>query len=199
MRKVVVYAMITLDGVMQAPGGPKEDESNGFRYGGWTLPFVDGDLGEIIDKEVSEPFDMLLGAKTYSGIFAPYWPEKSDVIAEAFGRATKYVVSSKPIELSWKEAVLIDGDVVARIKALKKEEGPMLQVWGSGNLVQTLLENNLVDELRLRIFPITIGAGKRLFADGTRPATFELIETGALSSGIIIANYKNAGELEATV
>lgn len=196
MRKIVVFTMITLDGVMQSPGGPEEDDSLGFKYGGWTPPFADGSLGDIIDQEVSEPFDMLFGAKTYSDIFAPYWSKQSGTIADAFNKATKYVVSDKPINLPWKESVLLSGDVVAKIKALKEEDGPMLQVWGSGNLIQTLLKNDLVDELRLRTFPVTIGTGKRLFAEGTMPASFELIETGALSSGIIIANYKRSGELK---
>jgi dihydrofolate reductase len=193
MRKIVVFTMITLDGVMQSPGGPKEDDSHGFAHGGWTPPFVDGSLRDVIDKEVSEPFDMLLGAKTYS-IFAPAWSKQSGTMADAFNKATKYVVSNTPIDLTWKESVLIDGDVVAKIKALKEEDGPMLQVWGSGNLVQTLLKNDLVDELRLRIFPVTIGSGKRLFAEGTIPAAFELIESGTLANGVIIASYKRAGE-----
>lgn len=187
--------MVTLDGVMQSPGGPAEDDSNGFTYGGWSPPFADGALREIIDKEVSEPFDMLLGSKTYS-VFASGWPKQTGTIASAFNKAVKYVVSKGPIDLTWENSVLINGDVVAKIKALKKEHGPMLQVWGSGKLVQTLLTNDLVDELRLRIFPITIGSGKHLFAEGTMPASFELIETGALSNGIIIANYKRAGELK---
>ena len=193
MRKLVVFTMITLDGVMQSPGRPEEDNSEGFTYGGWTPPFADGSLRDVVDQEVSEPFDMLLGAKTYSDIFAPSWPKQSGTIAEAFNKATKYVVSDKPLKLTWEKAVLIDGDVVAKIKALKQEDGPMLQVWGSGKLVQTLLKNDLVDELRLRTFPVTIGTGKRLFAEGTIPANYELIETGALSNGIIIANYKRAG------
>lgn len=196
MRKIVVFTMITLDGVMQSPGGPKEDDSQGFKYGGWTPPYADGSLGDIIEKEVSEPFDLLLGAKTYSDIFAPSWPKQSGAIADAFSKATKYVVSNKPIKLTWKESVLLDGDVVAKIKGLKEEDGPMLQVWGSGKLIQTLLKSDLVDELRLRIFPVTIGTGKRLFAEGTIPASFELIETGALSNGIIIANYKRSGEFK---
>lgn len=188
--------MITLDGVMQSPGAPTEDDSQNFIYGGWTPPFADGSLQDIILTEVCEPFDMLLGAKTYSTIFAPYWSKQSGVIADAFNTATKYVVSKKPVDLSWKKSVLIDGDVVAKIKALKQEDGPMLQVWGSGQLIQTLLKNDLIDELRLRTFPITIGMGKRLFAEGTIPASFELIETGALSNGIIIANYKRSGALQ---
>ncbi len=195
MRKLVVFTMISLDGVMQSPGGLKEDDSQGFKYGGWTAPYVDGSLGDIIDKEVSEPLDLLLGAKTYE-IFAGYWPKQSGTIADAFNKARKYVVSDGHIDASWKESVLINHDVVAKIEALKKEDGPTLQVWGSGKLVQTLLKNDLIDELRLRTFPVTIGAGKRLFAEGTLPSTFELIETGALSNGIIIANYKRAGELK---
>lgn len=187
--------MITLDGVMQSPGGPNEDNSQGFEHGGWSPPFADGALREIIDREVSEPFDMLLGSKTYS-IFAPGWSKQSGTIADAFNRATKYVVSDTPIDLAWEKSVLIDDDVVARITSLKREDGPMLQVWGSGKLIQTLLKHDLIDELRLRTFPITIGTGKRLFAEGTIPASFELIETGALSNGIIIANYKRSGEFK---
>ncbi len=194
MRKLVLFTMISLDGVMQSPGSPTEDDSQGFRHGGWTPPFVDGSLGDVIDQEVSEPFDLLLGAKTYRDIFAPTWPKQSGTIAEAFNKAVKYVVSEKPIKLTWQPSILIDGDVVAQVKALKEKDGPMLQVWGSGKLIQTLLKADLVDELHLRIFPVTIGTGKRLFAEGTIPAMFELIETGALSNGIIIANYKRAGE-----
>ncbi|HEU5122394.1 MAG TPA: dihydrofolate reductase family protein [Candidatus Saccharimonadales bacterium] len=194
MRKIVAFTMITLDGVIQSPGGPKEDDSNGFSYGGWAAPYQDGSLADIIDKEVSEPFDLLLGAKTYT-IFKHYWPNASGAIADGFNKATKYVVSDKSLEPTWKNSVLIDDDVIAKLTALKEEDGPMLQVWGSANLIQTLLRNDLIDELRLRIFPVTIGAGKRLFAEGTKPAAFELIEAGALSNGIIIANYKRAGKL----
>lgn len=195
MRKVVVFAMITLDGIIQSPGSPKEDSSNGFAYGGWSPPFADGALREIIDREVSEPFDMLLGANTYN-IFAPIWPRQTGTLADSFNQATKYVVSDKSIDLNWKKSVLVDGDVVAKIQVLKQKDGPMLQVWGSAKLVQTLLKNDLIDELRLRTFPITIGSGKRLFAEGTKPASYELIETGALSNGIIIANYRRSGELK---
>lgn len=193
MRKLVVFTMISLDGVMQSPGRPDEDISQGFKCGGWTPPFADGSLRDIVDREVSQPFDLLLGAKTYRDIFAPSWPKQTGAIADAFNKAIKYVVSDKPIELSWKESVPISGNVVANIEALKATDGPMLQVWGSGKLVQTLLKHDLVDELRLRTFPITIGSGRRLFAEGTIPASFELIETGALSNGVIIANYKRSG------
>jgi dihydrofolate reductase len=195
MRKIVVFTMVSLDGVMQAPGGPEEDTSGGFQYGGWTMPYSDESFGNIINEELSVPFDMLLGKKTY-GIFAPYWPKQTGTIADPFNKAKKYVVSDTTVDLTWKESVLINGDVVARIKALKKEDGPMLQVWGSGVLVQTLLKNDLVDELRLRIFPVTIGTGKRLFAEGTIPAAFELIDSKALPSGVILANYKRSGEFK---
>lgn len=195
MRKIIVLTMVTLDGVMQSPSTPDEDASDGFKHGGWTVPYVDESLGEIIDEELSKPIDLLLGRTTY-GIFAPYWPRQSGTIADAFNKATKYVVSDEPVKLSWEKSVLIDDDVVAKIKALKKQDGPDIQVHGSGKLVQTLLKHDLVDELHLRIFPVTIGSGQKLFAEGTIPAAFELIESGALSSGIIIANYKRAGEFQ---
>lgn len=188
--------MVSLDGVMQAPGGPEEDTSGGFKYGGWTAPFSwDESFGKILGEEFSVPFDLLLGKKTYE-IFAPYWPKHGGAIGDPFNKAKKYVVSDEPVDLTWKESILIDGDVVAKIKTLKDETGSMLQVHGSGVLVQTLLKNDLVDELRLRIFPLTLGIGKRLFADGTIPAAFELIGSKALPSGIIMANYKRSGEVK---
>jgi dihydrofolate reductase len=195
MRKIVVFTMVSLDGVMQAPGGPEEDTSGGFQYGGWTMPYSDESFGNIIDKELSVPFDMLLGKKTYE-IFAPYWPKQTGSIADPFNKAKKYVVSDKGVDLTWKESILIHDDAVAKIKASKAEDGPMLQVWGSGKLIQTLLKNDLVDELRLRIFPVTLGTGKRLFAEGTIPAAFELIDSQALPSGVILANYKRSGEFK---
>ena len=197
MRKIVVLTMVSLDGVMQAPGGPEEDTSGGFNYGGWTVPYADADesLGNIIKEELSVPFDLLLGMKTYE-IFAAYWPRHTGTIGGPFNNAKKYVVSDETVDLTWKESILISDDVVAKIKALKEEEGPMLQVHGSGMLIQTLLKNDLVDELRLRIFPVTLGTGKRLFAKGATPAAFELIESKALPSGVIIANYKRSGEIK---
>jgi dihydrofolate reductase len=195
MRKIVVLTMVSLDGVMQAPGGSEEDTSGGFQYGGWTMPYSDESFGNIIDKELSVPFDMLLGRKTYE-IFAAYWPKQTGSIADPFNKAKKYVVSDKGVDLAWKESILIHDDAVAKIKDLKEEDGPMLQVWGSGKLIQTLLKNDLVDELRLRIFPITLGTGKRLFVEGTVPAAFELIESKALPSGVIIASFKRAGEVK---
>jgi dihydrofolate reductase len=195
MRKIVVFTMVSLDGVMQAPGGPEEDTSGNFKYGGWTAPYADESFSPIINKELSVPFDLLLGKKTY-GIFASYWPKQTGTIAGLFNKAKKYVISDTTVDLTWKESILITDDVVAKMKALKAEDGPMLQVWGSGQLIQTLLKNNLVDELRLRIFPVTIGTGKRLFAEGTIPAAFELLDYQALPSGVILANYKRAGKLK---
>jgi dihydrofolate reductase len=195
MRKIVVLVMVSLDGVMQAPGGPEEDTSGGFAYGGWSMPYSDESFGKIIDKELSVPFDLLLGKKTYE-IWAAYWPKQTGSIADPFNYAKKYVVSDEPIDLTWKESILIQDDVVAKLKALKQEDGPMLQVWGSSKLIQTLLKNDLVDELNLRIFPVTLGLGKRLFAEGTIPAAFELIDSQALPSGVILANYKRAGEIK---
>lgn len=195
MRKITVFSMITLDGVMQAPGGPEEDTSNGFKYGGWTAPYGDESFGEILKKELSVPFDLLLGRKTYE-IFAGYWPKQTGFVADPFNKAKKYVVSDSNVELTWKESILINADVVAKIKALKAEDGPVFHVWGSSVLLQTLLKNDLVDELRLRIYPVTLGSGKRLFAEGTIPAAFELIDSQTLPSGVILANYKRAGEVK---
>ena len=195
MRKLVVFTMITLDGVMQAPGGSDEDTADGFKYGGWGMSHFDDVYSAEMDKELSEPFDLLLGRTTYQ-IFARYWPFQEGSIADPFNKATKYVVSDTPVELTWKESVLIDTDVVAKIKALKEEDGPQLQVHGSAKLVQTLLKNNLIDELRLRIYPLTLGTGKRLFAEGTIPAAFELLDTIATPSGVILAHYKRDGEVK---
>lgn len=185
--------MVSLDGVMQAPGGPEEDTSGGFKYGGWTFPYVDESFGPIINKELDVPFDLLLGRKTYD-IWKAYWPKQTGPIADPFNRAVKYVVSDDGTSLTWKASVPIDG--VTKLKALKAEDGPMLQVHGSGNLIQTLLKNDLIDELRLRIFPVTLGPGKRLFAEGTIPGAFKLTDSKVLPSGVILANYKRAGEVK---
>lgn len=195
MRKIVVFSMVSLDGVMQAPGGPEEDTSGGFKYGGWTFPYVDESFAPIINKELSVPFDLLLGHKTYE-IWKAYWPKQEGPIADPFNKAKKYVVSHKDADTPWKESILIHEDVPARLKALKQEDGPMLQVHGSANLIQTLLKNDLIDELRLRIFPVTLGNGKRLFAEGTIPAAFELLDSKTLPSGVILANYNRAGDVK---
>jgi dihydrofolate reductase len=196
MRKIVVLTFVSLDGVMQAPGGPEEDTSGGFAYGGWTVPFFDEFSGKIMGEQMSMPFDLLLGRKTYD-IFASYWPKQTgDVPAGVFNKATKYVVSGTSPELTWENSVLIEGDVAAKLKELKNGEGPMLQVHGSGNMIQTLLKEDLVDELWLKIFPVTLGNGKRLFAEGTMPAAFELTDSKISPSGVIFANYRRSGEVK---
>jgi len=197
MRKIVVLTFVSLDGVMQAPGGPDEDTSSGFQYGGWTVPYTDEFSGNLMREQMDVPFDLLLGRKTYD-IFAAYWP-KQDPAAMAttpFSKATKFVVSASSPKLTWEKSVLIEGDVVAKLKELKQQDGPMLQVHGSSNLIQTLLKNDLVDELWLKIFPVTLAKGKRLFAEGTMPAAFELIESKTSPRGVIFANYKRSGEVK---
>ena len=196
MRKIIVLSFISLDGVMQAPGGPEEDTSGDFKHGGWTVPFFDDFSGNIMGEQMSMPFDLLLGRKTYD-IFASYWPKQTgDVPAGVFNKAIKYVVSASSPKLTWENSELIDGDVVQKLKELRQGSGPMLQVHGSGNMIQTLLQNNLVDELWLKIFPVTLGKGKRLFAEGTMPAAFELMESKASPSGVIFANYKRSGDVK---
>jgi dihydrofolate reductase len=195
MRKIVVLSFISLDGVMQAPGGPEEDTSGGFKYGGWTVPYWDEFSGNIMSEQMGMPFELLLGRKTYD-IFAGYWPKQKGTIADPFNKTTKYVVSASSPELTWENSVLINGDVVAKLKELKQQDGPILQVHGSGNMIQTLLKNDLVDELWLKIFPVTLGKGKRLFPDGTMPAAFELTESKTSPKGVIFANYKRSGRVK---
>ena len=190
-RKLVVLTFVSLDGVMQAPGGKGEDPSDGFNLEGWTVPYFDEVMGDEMQKQMSPPFDLLLGRKTYE-IFASYWPHHESPI----NKAQKYVVSNEVINLEWEGTIQIKGDVVAEIEKLKQQAGPMLQVHGSSNLIQTLLANDLVDELWLKIFPVTLGKGKRLFGEGTIPAAFKLIESSISPSGVIIASYKRDGEVK---
>ena len=187
--------MITFDGVMQAPGGPTEDTSGDFEYGGWTVPYVDDFLGHVMSEQMGRPFDLLLGRKTYE-IFASYWPHQTGPVASAFNKATKYVASTTATKYDWEKTVILKDNVGDQIKKLKEEDGPELQVHGSGNFIQTLLQNDLVDEFWLKIFPITLGKGKRLFDTGTIPAAFTLIESKISPSGVIIASFKRAGEVE---
>jgi dihydrofolate reductase len=197
MRKIIVISFITLDGVMQAIGGPEEDTSGGFKYGGWVAPYNDEFGAQVMAEQIGHPFDLLLGRKTYD-IWVSFWPYQNETapFAAEFNRATKYVVSHSHTKLDWKNSVLLQGDVVGEIKELKAQDGPELQVWGSGNLIQTLLKNDLVDELWLKICPLTLGTGKRLFAEGTIAAPFELIESKSTPKGVIIANYKRSGEVK---
>jgi dihydrofolate reductase len=197
MRKLVVLTFITLDGVMQAPGGPEEDQSDGFEHGGWSVGYFDDELGNVMAQQMGHPFDLLLGRKTYD-IFAAYWPRtgEDDPAGRVINRATKYVVSHRPVETDWKPTVVIDGDVPAEIARLKREDGPELQVHGSGNLIQTLLRHDLVDEFWLKIYPVALGTGKRLFGEGTMPSGFRLIESKVTPSGVVVANYARGGEIK---
>ena len=195
MRKLVVLSFVTLDGVMQAPGGPEEDTSGGFKYGGWSVGYWDGFMGEVMGKQMAEPFDMLLGRKTYE-IFAAYWPNAKNDPADRLNKTRKYVVSTTLRRVEWNNSVLLAGDVVDEVKKLKEQDGPEIQVHGSSNLIQTLLKNDLVDELRLKIFPVTIGTGKHLFGGGTIPASFRLIEGKISTKGVVAATYVRDGEIK---
>jgi dihydrofolate reductase len=194
MRKIIVLSFITLDGVMQAPGGPTEDTSGGFKYGGWTVPFFDEFLGKVMEEQMKQPFNLLLGRKTFE-IFASYWPQHANDWP-GINEETKYVVSNTLTSHEWENSVFIKGDVVEELKKLKQQDGPDLQVHGSSNLIQTLLKNDLVDEFWLKIFPVTLGSGKRLFGEGTIPASYTLVESKASPGRVIVATYKRAGEVK---
>jgi len=194
MRKMIVLTFMTLDGVMQAPGGPTEDTSGNFSYGGWTVPYFDDFLGMTMGEQMGRPFDLLLGRKTFE-IFASYWPYQEGG-ANPINTATKYVASNTLTKHEWSKSVFLKGDVVGEIQKLKKQDGPELQVHGSGNLIQTLLAHDLVDEFWLKIFPVTLGMGQRLFEKGTIPASFTLIESKSSPTGVIIASFKRAGEVK---
>jgi dihydrofolate reductase len=191
MRKIIVLSMITLDGVMQAPGGPGEDTSGGFKYGGWTAPYGDEVGGKVMEK-LMKPADLLLGRKTFE-IWAGYWPEHAE-FWPGINNVTKYVLSTTMKNSHWNASVFLNS--LADIKELKKSNGSDIQVWGSGKLIQLLLKNDLVDELWLMIHPLTLGEGKKLFDDGPIPAAFTLTESTVTPSGVIIANYKRAGEVK---
>ncbi len=193
MRKIIVLEFISLDGVMQAPGGPKEDTSGGFKYGGWTFPYFDDASGQEMGKQMKGKYDLLLGRKTYD-IFAGYWPQHIEGWPQV-NKITKYVVSKTLKNPKWENTVVIR-DAVSELKKLKKQNGPPLQVYGSGNLIQTLLKNDLVDELWLKIFPVTLGSGKRLFDKGTMPASFALTKSKTSPSGVIFVYYKRAGKVK---
>ncbi len=194
MRKLIVTEFITLDGVMQAPGGPKEDTSGGFTYGGWTFPYFDDFAGKVMGEQMKPPFDLLLGRKTYE-IFAAYWPKHSENWP-GVNEAKKYVASHKALKFGWENSILLQGDAAEAVRKLKAGSGPKLQVYGSGNFAETLFRHDLVDELWLKIFPITLGKGKRLFAGGTIPAAFKLSASKVSPSGVIFANYKRAGKVK---
>lgn len=195
MRKLIVLEHISLDGVIQAPGGPEEDTSGGFAYGGWIGPLSDEILGTALRKQMNKPFDLLLGRKTFD-IWAPYWPHHADAWPNV-NAATKYVASNTLTSSAWQPSVFLSGDVAEKVARIKQEPGPDLNVWGSGDLLQTLIKHDLVDVFWLMIYPITLGGGKRLFADGTVPAAYRVTESKVSSKGVIVVNYERAGAIQA--
>jgi dihydrofolate reductase len=196
MRKLITSTFVTLDGIMQAPGGPGEDESSSFKSGGWSVNYWDGMMGDVMGETFARKPELLLGRKTYE-IFAAYWPYHADEPgADNLNNAKKYVVSRTLDRVDWNNSTLIKGDVVKEIARLKESNGPEIQVHGSCNLIQTLLKNNLLDELHLWIFPVAIGKGKRLFGEGTNPTGFKVLDSKTSSTGVIIARYAHAGDLK---
>ena len=194
MRKIIVSTFLTMDGVLQAPGGPEEDRSNGFKWGGWMSHFGDDTTNSALDQLMSKPFDLLLGRRTYE-IFAAYWPYQQDKIGRLFNKINKYVVATTPVDLSWKNSILLGKNVVNELKKLKEQDGGNLLVHGSGKLVQTLLANHLVDELHTWIYPITLGKGKKLFQEGTQAQEWKLTASVVSTKGVIIASYVPQGEI----
>lgn len=195
MRKLVALTFVTLDGVMQAPGGPEEDAEGIFTHGGWSVGYWDEVMNRVMTEQMGHPFDLVLGRKTYS-IFAGYWPTSTEPGADKLNQAKKYVASRTLNNLTWHNSVLLTGDTAAAIKKIKDQDGPELQVHGSSNLLQTLFKNDLVDEIWLKIFPITIGTGKRLFGDGTIPASFSLLKSQSSPHGVIAATYVRDGNIK---
>jgi dihydrofolate reductase len=194
MRKINVLTFISLDGVMQAPGGPTEDTSGGFTLGGWTVPYFDETMGQVMTEQMSRPFDLLLGRKTFE-IFASYWPEHEEEGPE-INDAVKYVASTTLKAHPWRKTVFLNEDIVDTIRRLKQEDGPDIQVHGSSEFIQTLLAHDLVDEFWLKIFPVVLGTGKRLFGNGTMPAAFSLVESQTTPAGVIVASLKRAGDVK---
>ena len=198
MRKIVVGAFLSLDGVMQSPGGPEEDPTGGFRHGGWVAPLFDEAGGEAVDNMFKEPFDLLLGRKTYD-IFAAHWPHapEGDPIGDLFDGITKYVASRNPdFRPTWQKTEMLGADTVAAIKALRQSDGPNLLTQGSTELLQTLFKHGLVDELHTFVFPVVLGGGKRLFGDTGVSASFKLVSSSVSSTGVILSKYARDGEVE---
>ena len=195
MRELIVNTFVTLDGVMQAPGGPEEDPSGGFDHGGWSFGYWDEQMQGVMGDAMSKPFDLVLGRKTYE-IFAAHWPHTDDPGADVLNNATKHVASTTLTELDWQNSKLIEGDVPDGIRALKEQDGPELQVHGSANLIQTLLEHGLVDQFNVWTFPLVLGRGKRLFDGGTVPEGMELTSSQTSSTGVIVATYRTGAEIK---
>jgi dihydrofolate reductase len=193
MRKIIVLEHISLDGVIQAPGGPDEDTSGGFAYGGWIAPYSDEILGTVLRRQMNLPFDLLLGRTTFD-IWESFWPQHADEWP-GVNTATKYVASNTRTSSKWQPSVFLNGDIAEKVAKLKQQQGPDLNVWGSGKLLQTLIKHDLVDMFWLMVYPITLGGGKRLFADGTIPAAFKVTESMVGSNGVIVVNYERAGAI----
>jgi dihydrofolate reductase len=191
MRIIKVLEHVSIDGVIQAPGGPDEDTSSSFAYGGWIAPYSDAILGTALRKQMNMPFDLLLGRKTFE-IWSPYWPHHAD-IWPGVNTATKYVASNTMTSSAWQPSVFLNGDIAEKVTKIKQQPGPDLNVWGSGDLLQTLIQHDLIDTFWLMIYPITLGGGKRLFADGTIPAAFKVTESIVTPKGVIVVNYERAG------
>lgn len=193
MRKIIVLEHLSLDGVIQGPGGREEDTSGGFTHGGWIAPYSDEILGMALRKQMNMPFDLLLGRKTFE-IWEPYWPQHGDIWPNV-NTATKYVASNSMTSSPWQPSVFLKGNIAEEVARIKQQQGPDLHVWGSGNLLQTLIKHDLVDTFWLMIYPVTLGSGKRLFAAGTIPAAFKVTDSVVSPSGVIIANYERAGAI----
>lgn len=196
MRKIIAATFVSLDGVMQAPGGPQEDPVGGFKFGGRTFHYWDDVMGAAMGETFSKPFALLLGRKTYD-IFAAHWPyQKNDPIADSFNAVTKYVATHRPDTLSWQNSQPLGSDVVATLRRMKQEDGPDLLIQGSSELIQTLLANDLIDEISLLIFPLVLGKGKKLFGSGAMPAAFKLTRSQASTTGVLMASYERSGEIK---
>lgn len=193
MRKVLVLEHISLDGVIQSPGGPDEDTSGDFAHGGWIAPYSDEMLGTLLKRQMNLPFDLLLGRTTFE-IWEPYWPQHADAWP-GVNTATKYIASTTRTSSGWQPTVFLNGDIAQEVTELKQQQGPDLHVWGSGNLIQTLIKHDLVDAFWLMIYPVTLGSGKRLFAGGTLPAAFKVTESEVTPKGVIVVNYERAGAI----
>jgi dihydrofolate reductase len=195
MRKVVAAVFVSLDGVMQAPGGPEEDRDGGFEYGGWTFHYWDDIMGQSMDATFKDPFDLLLGRKTYD-IFAAHWPRLTgDALADTFNRVKKYVATTSTAPLSWNNSTAIR-DVASDVSKLKEQNGPTLLIQGSSQLIQTLLANDLIDEFRLLVLPLILGKGKRLFGEGTSPGALRLVDTKVSTTGVIVSTYERGGAIK---
>ena len=195
MRKIIAIIQVTLDGVMQAPGGPEEDTSNGFTNGGWAMPLMDEVGRQVVSETIAGEFDLLLGRRTYD-IFASYWPNHDDnPIGQAFNKTTKYVVTHRSGQLGWEHSRPIGGDVVDELRRLKASDGPEMHIWGSSELLQTLIAADLIDEYRLWVFPVVLGKGKRLFGNGVPPRGLSLITTRRAPSGVLFNTYRPAGQV----